>query len=166
MGQKVVDGCLWGDQTCQINPESFSDLGFHRQDVTKVIDTGKIILAEATDKDIAKELDEYGTQSDVRCIWPWRSLIIRSNGDVTTCCTDLSGEIYLGSVLEETIQSIWNGDRYFSLRESHITGKDMPDICHNCYDKRGYNEGFIRHSISELRGKGMETKHNIFRNRR
>lgn len=107
---------------------------------------------------------ELGCDRKVPCIWPWKSIIIASNGDVTTCCSDLLVELELGNVFDKSIPEIWNGERFRELRYAHSSGSKEPLICENCMERVGYGESFITHLAKEIIGKGMESRHRIIRN--
>jgi radical SAM protein with 4Fe4S-binding SPASM domain len=59
------------------------------------------------------------------------TITIRWNGDVVPCCYDLGSSLVLGNIYEESIVSIWNGQRFKSLRQS-ITEKRFKQPCSRC----------------------------------
>jgi radical SAM protein with 4Fe4S-binding SPASM domain len=50
------------------------------------------------------------------CPYPWFSMETASNGDVVACCRDLEHKTVLGNVFEQSVDEIWNGERYQALR--------------------------------------------------
>jgi radical SAM protein with 4Fe4S-binding SPASM domain len=59
------------------------------------------------------------------------TVTVRWDGNVVACCFDLTSQYILGNVLKSPLSSIWNNERYLSLRES-IDLKKFIDICSNC----------------------------------
>lgn len=58
-------------------------------------------------------------------------MVILWNGNVIPCCADYEGELKIGSIPDETVDSIWSGMAVKRLRKRHLN-KDYPDICLNC----------------------------------
>lgn len=56
------------------------------------------------------------------CEFPWLSLTVMADGSVVPCTQDYNAEMVLGNVREQTLEEIWNGERYRALREWHVTG--------------------------------------------
>lgn len=55
---------------------------------------------------------------------------IEPTGEVYPCCRGPE-ELEMGNVLEETIEQIWNGDRYRAFRRRMFAG-DYPEVCKTC----------------------------------
>ncbi len=51
------------------------------------------------------------------CNYPWRVMVILQDGSVSPCCLDYNGEINLGNVNMNTIQHIWNNEKYTRIRK-------------------------------------------------
>lgn len=60
------------------------------------------------------------------------TISIRWNGDVVPCCYDLTSNYVIGSVLESTIEDIWNNNKFKKLRKS-IFDKKYVSLCQNCH---------------------------------
>lgn len=62
------------------------------------------------------------------------SMSIYWNGDAVTCCMDYDGFTKMGSVLNFTIQEIWNGAEYEEFRQAH-KDKDFSKLkfCKGCF---------------------------------
>jgi radical SAM protein with 4Fe4S-binding SPASM domain len=56
---------------------------------------------------------------------------VRWNGDVVSCCYDLTSRYVLGNILQESLDDIWNGKKYLGLRRSIDTRRFVP-LCANC----------------------------------
>jgi radical SAM protein with 4Fe4S-binding SPASM domain len=75
------------------------------------------------------------------CYRLFEGVQIFSNGKVGACaCRDFeaSSELILGSVQENTLTEMWNGEELARIRSNWQTGRRVPEICSNCrsYDPR------------------------------
>ena len=59
------------------------------------------------------------------------TVTVRWNGDVVSCCYDLTSKYVLGNILNEPLADIWNGKKYLGLRRSIDTRRFVP-LCANC----------------------------------
>ena len=67
-----------------------------------------------------------------KCRELWRgTLVVLSNGLVTTCCADYDGAMIVGDARTERLTDIWNGPKMRMLRRSHVR-KRFPGICRTC----------------------------------
>lgn len=67
------------------------------------------------------------------CPFPFYNLMINVNGDVTVCCVDWNKATRVGNVFEESLKSIWDGNKMRDLRRMHILNKrDLNPSCRNC----------------------------------
>lgn len=67
----------------------------------------------------------------VFCVAPWLSLNINQNGNVQPCC---NGDLCLGNVLKEDIETIWNNDKIKNFRKAMV--ENIPQKhCTECYEK-------------------------------
>jgi radical SAM protein with 4Fe4S-binding SPASM domain len=53
------------------------------------------------------------------------------NGDVVSCCYDLTSRFVLGNIHQDDLSAIWNNKRYLGLRQSIAKMKFIP-LCANC----------------------------------
>ena len=70
--------------------------------------------------------DFHGTNSihwSEFCKHPWMSMTIKSNGEAAMCMEDFNNEIILGDATKQTLEAIWNGDKYRQFRLDHINLK-------------------------------------------
>jgi MoaA/NifB/PqqE/SkfB family radical SAM enzyme len=64
----------------------------------------------------------------VRCLNPFRWLEVGDAGEVTPCCSPwFKGN--LGNINEQSMQEIWNGERYRALRAAMYEGGDWGRFC-------------------------------------
>ena len=68
----------------------------------------------------------------VPCRDPFQSLIVLYDGRVFACCHPMAHEkMQLGNLATQSVEEIWNGRLYQSLRAGLRSG-DAPDICRKC----------------------------------
>lgn len=67
------------------------------------------------------------------CIWPWRSIYITWDGNVTACCKILNYKNpELGNLLKQDLWEIWNGSKYQRYRE-FLKKREAPfESCKGC----------------------------------
>jgi radical SAM protein with 4Fe4S-binding SPASM domain len=66
------------------------------------------------------------------CIWPWRSIYITWNGNITPCCKILDyKKPYFGNILKEDFWKIWNGKEY-QLTRKLLKQRKAPLTCKGC----------------------------------
>ncbi|WP_018686063.1 radical SAM/SPASM domain-containing protein [Actinokineospora enzanensis] len=70
------------------------------------------------------------------CLDPWLNVVIRADGTVVPCCADFTGQLVLGSLHQQSLAEIWNGQAARALRTAHATGTDLPELCARCTDAR------------------------------
>lgn len=66
------------------------------------------------------------------CHWIYYSMAIFSNGDVVPCCRDTSGKFVMGNLFIQSLDEIWNQDRFKKFRETLLTTQSAISICHLC----------------------------------
>jgi len=69
----------------------------------------------------------------VRCNWPFRSMVIYSDGRAGFCCLDYEGIYPLGDFSHQSLNEIWHGEAYQKLRK-HMARSDMQFLtkCRKC----------------------------------
>lgn len=67
------------------------------------------------------------------CEFPWTSLSIMSNGVVVPCSQDYDAEMAMGHIREQSLDEIWNGEKYKEFRNSHISGQFSKE--YKCKDR-------------------------------
>lgn len=71
-------------------------------------------------------------ESKVVCMEPWTTTYITWDGRVRSCCFSQAD---LGSVHENTIDEVWDGETYVHLRDALAIG-DVPTECALCVDNQ------------------------------
>jgi len=62
----------------------------------------------------------------------WHACVITWDGLVVPCCFDKDAEHQLGSLRNQSFQSVWQGPAYQHFRRQLLQGRDQIDICTNC----------------------------------
>jgi len=75
----------------------------------------------------------FDEEKSLGCIWPWRSIYITWNGNVTPCCKILNYKKFeVGNILmEEDFWKIWNGKQYQIFRKL-LRERKVPLPCKGC----------------------------------
>ena len=69
---------------------------------------------------------------DNECPWIYYSLSIHVNGDVVPCCRDPKGEQVMGNLLSESLEEVWNGQRFQTFRNKLHQNQKEIGICRLC----------------------------------
>lgn len=71
--------------------------------------------------------DTYHNPKDIMgkgaCTYLWERMYVWYDGLCNPCDIDYKSELSVGSVQEESIRNIWNGQKFTNLRNSHLSGK-------------------------------------------
>jgi len=71
-----------------------------------------------------------------KCYFLWNATAIFWNGDVVPCCRDAQGDYIMGNILNDSIKSIWNNNKYKSFRKMVLKNQKDIQLCKLC---SGYN---------------------------
>lgn len=63
------------------------------------------------------------------CQWAIERCYVDLKGNITTCCYNMKK--YMGNILEQDFDDIWNGPSYRAFRRL-MGQKKLPDFCRNC----------------------------------
>lgn len=80
-------------------------------------------------------VEDLETQ-ETHCAYPFNSLHVWANGDITPCCTYYGQALSLGSVNDLTLTDAWNGEKISDLRQQLLGKKELNPICRSCLFKR------------------------------
>ncbi|MFZ5517064.1 MAG: radical SAM/SPASM domain-containing protein [Candidatus Zhuqueibacterota bacterium] len=70
----------------------------------------------------------------VPCYMLWKSMFILWNGDVSLCCLDFDGKYILGNVRKSSLEDIWRGEKFNTVRRRHATGElSELALCRQCH---------------------------------
>ena len=62
----------------------------------------------------------------------WHSAVITWDGTVVPCCFDKDAKHPMGSLLNNSFDTIWSSSGYNKFRQSLLKGRSQIDICTNC----------------------------------
>lgn len=69
---------------------------------------------------------------DNDCPWLYYSLTLHVNGNVVPCCRDPRGLEVVGNLLEQSLEEVWNGEKFRAFRERLHRGQGSIEICRLC----------------------------------
>lgn len=69
-----------------------------------------------------------------------KMMAILSNGDVSPCCLDANGILYLGNIHEMDFDKIVNSDRYKNIVEGFKLGHCVEALCQGCTYRLRFNK--------------------------
>jgi len=91
-------------------------------------------------------------ESKTFCILPWLHFYANPDGSVIPCCI-ADHHLHLGNLRQNSIEEIWNNDRFKNLRKKMMNGQRC-DECNACYisedngnfsSRQYYNEKFKKY---------------------
>lgn len=99
-------------------------------DFQEMVDFGQVDEFRAMGDDAAVPANLPKPESTY-CAYPFNSLHVWSNGDVTPCCTFFGKALTIGNTKEQTLKEIWNGAEMAEIRRQLMTG-ELNKVCHAC----------------------------------
>ena len=69
---------------------------------------------------------------NIICDRPWYQLIVRSDGTITLCPSDIELRNPLGNIKKDRISDIWNSEKMVRFREKVLLGKKTYEFCSRC----------------------------------
>lgn len=99
-------------------------------DFQEMVDFGGVDDLRALGDEAAKA-DNLPAPESTYCAYPFNSLHVWSNGDVTPCCTFFGKALVIGNVQEHTLKEIWDGPEIAEIRDQLLSGK-LNMVCHAC----------------------------------
>lgn len=93
--------------------------------------------------DATEEQKQY--YADKPCVSVFSTLVINYDGIVQLCDSDIEQRVVMGNVKDNTIQKIWQGEKFVYIRNCHANAKRNDiEICRGCdHWSRVYKEGRI-----------------------
>ena len=67
-----------------------------------------------------------------RCWWIYYSTVVLWTGEVVPCCRDACGRHIMGNLLEQSMEEIWNGEKYQAFRRTVSKLQIRLDLCRLC----------------------------------
>lgn len=68
------------------------------------------------------------------CLRLWRELVVMSDGRVALCCIDFDGSVVVGDFAKQTLEEIWDGEKFAEIRRKHMRFEagEIP-LCRKCF---------------------------------
>jgi radical SAM protein with 4Fe4S-binding SPASM domain len=84
------------------------------------------------EKEALKGANLYSFQKQI-CPFPFYTMVVNANGDVTACCVDWNKKTCVGNLKEMSLSEIWHGAAFRDLRRMHIENRRHEnESCRNC----------------------------------
>lgn len=80
-----------------------------------------------------ENLENKSHYANQYCEYPWTSLTVMADGNIVPCTQISNNEIVLGNIKENSLEEIWNSEKYKEFRNWHISGNFPKD--HKCKKK-------------------------------
>ncbi len=90
---------------------------------------GEVLTNRAGSSPNKKETKKVITEP---CLFPYTDMVIYPDGKAGICCCDVKEVTNLGNVNSETMQEIWTGKKYESLRKKLQDGRQGNKFCEHC----------------------------------
>lgn len=102
-----------------------------------------------------QHLDQITTRRP--CLYPWERVVLTARGDLAFCPADWGHHAFIAAYSKTTIQDVWRGAFYESLRTAHLTNHfNEHNFCGQCpdwADTRWPDEGrSYADMVAELKG--------------
>ncbi len=78
------------------------------------------------------EFELKAAEKTIFCQHPFTDFGILWNGDVTLCCLDYDGQLKVGNVREDSIETVVNSEAANQLRASMLGQHPLPPVCQTC----------------------------------
>ena len=62
------------------------------------------------------------------------------DGTVVPCCLDSEGEVYLGNIYKESLDTIINSNNYKNIKKSFENRNPLPELCQKCTFKNKFTK--------------------------
>jgi len=116
MGMKKMDGFFW-----------IKDITAQGIDIIEnsIEENGKSLFSNS--EFIIKHIKQ------TPCSTLFKNLFVSSDGEAIPCCEDYSSLTVLGNLNTETIDEIWNGEKYNKIRNQHLQREKYKiEACKEC----------------------------------
>lgn len=74
------------------------------------------------------------TGSELFCPYPFNSLNVWANGDISPCCCFHGRALTIGNVKDMSLKEAWNGNALSALRSEILEGR-LNKVCRSCLDR-------------------------------
>lgn len=99
--------------------EEFRELFAHCE-MDNVGAVGMTNFAGSVNADPIRHTHQHPTGSRTNPCWRiWTNMIVQSDGKVSLCCMEHDGKVIMGDVMKNSLQEIWQGERFTHYRKMH-----------------------------------------------
>lgn len=120
---KLIKPCKEIKEYCNAHPEL-------KKKVTIVLrKPHEILTTRGGDAPNRSKMISY---PNVKCVLPFKQMIVRPDGKVSLCCNDPLGKNTLGDLSKDSILDVWNNDRFKMVRECLHKGRNHWNHCEYC----------------------------------
>lgn len=118
-----------------LTPQNLSEVYDFRQFWNGLVDIVDILPCDGRGGD--DRLPAYSDGNQLPCFQAASHTYILTDGSVVPCCKDWAGYSIMGNVVKQSLESIWNSDRYKSFRDDINKGQ-IPriEVCRRCINNR------------------------------
>ncbi|GHV47005.1 radical SAM protein [Synergistales bacterium] len=150
----IISAALEDDSDEKKFFDMFSPLG-DIVDVRPIIPTESRIDYSKFGKSMDRTFSGYAYKNVKVCSRPFFEIIVDPDGDVLPCCLPNAKTLSFGSIKEQDIADIWNGDIRKKFLRQLLTDRTVNPICAKCQiPSYGLQPGdFLDDHASELLGK-------------
>lgn len=79
-------------------------------------------------------LDDNYTMPEIMCAIPWTGIEIRTDGEITPCCSSVVDQSTYGYIDKDLIKDVFYGEKMNQLRQDFLNGVKNP-VCAGCWEK-------------------------------
>jgi radical SAM protein with 4Fe4S-binding SPASM domain len=112
------------------------------------------LIGSACEKEVDRER-LFPHRKEV-CPFPFYTLVVTANGDVTVCCVDWNKKTAVGNLREQSLAEIWNGPELRAFRRMHLENRRHENpACRNCtylYTTPDNLDGLPPQRVAEILG--------------
>lgn len=83
-------------------------------------------------------IHKEGLQPEDLCREAFYGMTVHVNGNVVPCDRDWAGENVMGNIFEQSVDEIWNGEKFETFRE-RMKSTNKPDMCKACTEGKLVN---------------------------
>lgn len=66
------------------------------------------------------------------CFALWRTAVITWDGKIVSCCFDKDANYSMGNLNGNTIEQLWNSNKFFTFRQAVLNNRKKIPLCTNC----------------------------------
>ncbi len=85
------------------------------------------------------------------CGHPFRTMVVRSTGDVVVCCEDYYSEGVVGNINDDTLTNIWMCDKFQEIRKNLLYWNRNMIPCNKCDNRKQFMFYQIYNAWEELK---------------